>query len=130
MENDILELWESVNELKEDPRKEVDTCLGKVYRYRVNSFIGNDGRIENRDTFYPLKRLSCTGCETCSWFEEAFQEYLEYSGFPDTEGYPEDRSLYYLDYFPDPPDYFSGYSEDGEWRFMRVPNKTEKRGSI
>ena len=63
--------------------KELPKCGGKFYRFRVNNFIADDGRIIRRESLVPLKRISCKfeGCPECEFIDELLNdEYQVYNG--------------------------------------------------
>ena len=41
------------------------TCKGRVYRTKINMFLGVGGSIHRNIEFELMKNLSCSGCEYC-----------------------------------------------------------------
>ena len=81
-------------------------CKGRVYRYRVNSFVVRD-RIEVKKSLRLLKRKSCPGCEKCGWMDEAIECEIDYYNPSDFLSGLEDGKMYRLCYkwYPGPYEY-------------------------
>lgn len=58
-------------------------CKGWVFRYKENMFINKKRQLIVKDTFSPMKRLSCSGCEKCGWIEDEFRFLVSENILPD-----------------------------------------------
>lgn len=82
----------------ERPREEEKPiCKGKVYKCKENMFINKKGEIIFKQTFVPMKKLSCDGCESCGWIDDTLRESVEedYFVLSEDEVY-ENNELYYI----------------------------------
>lgn len=68
-------------------------CKGRVYRCRINNYVGNNGEIVAKTSFIPLLRKSCRSeeCQFCGWQEEDV-----YNLFPLCKN-PKHGAMYRLD---------------------------------
>jgi len=94
-------------------------CKGLIYRCKMNVFINGNGEYVYQERMRPRLKMSCKGCEHCGYLQDYLHE-LEWSvEIEDIEH----GALYKLIYIPDPPDYWSGISEDGELKFVKIKEK-------
>lgn len=71
---------EMENKLLEDFVIVVDetkpSCKGRIYRLRINDYLGKRGELIYKETFVPVKKMSCQGCESCGWIDEFIREEM------------------------------------------------------
>lgn len=51
-------------------------CKGRVFRYRETMFLNKKGQLIVKETFTPMKKLSCPGCMDCGWIEDEFRSLI------------------------------------------------------
>lgn len=91
---------------------------GRVYRYREQVFINEEGSIEVRMRLRPLKRLSCKGCEKCDWVDEFLQETIDWDGMSWFDGLENNkRDILEGKWIPGPYE----YPQDGDLEIRFVP---------
>ena len=79
VEKSLKGLEESLTEFTviENERVEPETCGGLFFRVAREAWISpTSGDVNFRYRFRPLPSKSCTGCYTCEWLHEDFQENL------------------------------------------------------
>ena len=48
-----------------------DECKGMFFRCRINIYVSpTTGAYVETKRMFPLKRMSCTGCDTCHWLSD------------------------------------------------------------
>jgi len=60
---------------KEAEKQEIALCKGKVYRVCESKFMRKNGTVVIQREYRFMKRLSCTGCQMCDYFEDDLREF-------------------------------------------------------
>ncbi len=71
-ETDTAVALEELFTVLEEPekREEPDQCGGLFYRVAREAWIGSDADVCFRYRLRPLTKISCAGCDLCSWLLE------------------------------------------------------------
>lgn len=89
-------------------------CKGRVFRYRETMFLNKKGQLIVKETFTPMKKLSCPGCMDCGWIDEEFNLLLSDTILPEKPEDLESGDLVELNIT------FSRNSYDGEYDLDKV----------
>jgi hypothetical protein len=53
------------------------SCKGKIYRLTTLTWLGVNGALNTTTSMYPIKSLSCSGCEHCGCITEHIHNAIE-----------------------------------------------------
>ena len=56
---------------------EENECVGRYYRFRRTTYKTKYSKWGEKQEFYLLKRLSCSGCEVCGWEDDALSAEID-----------------------------------------------------
>ena len=93
-------------------------CNGAIYRYKQNLYLGSRGEIVYKDSFIPMKKLSCKGCECCYWIYESLSDMIS-NGNIIIPNNLEDGELYYLSVTNISTDWETGVVDDFDFMFVK-----------
>ena len=105
-------------ELVHTQRKKVSVCVGMIFRYSENEFINSNGDFVYTERMRLQRRLSCKGCEKCDWLHDCYKE----QGVVWPKGLVKGE-LYSLQITNESRDWESGYIDDFDLEFVRVPTE-------
>lgn len=93
-------------------------CTGTVFRAYSSMFIGNDGRVELKQGFSPLKRKCCK-CEKCQYILDELNEMVRCDAVVFPENYIENGDLYTVQVVSS-TDWESGIKEVDYFEFVKI----------
>ena len=111
-----------LSDTKPDNEKIIE-CKGQIYRCRINVFRNGNGDYIRNERFVHMKRLSCPGCDRCSYLPEYLDEQICNDGNNEAQ-LTEDESvhgaLYKLRVCNVSTDWESGYTDDWDTYFVKI----------
>lgn len=119
---DKISLHEIFRKAKEKSTGEKNTCVGRLFRCKKNTFINKRGEYVEDMRMSPLKRKSCKGCSYCDYLEDDLHEFID-SGTPVIIDSPENGAIYQLKMVNLSTDYETGYVDDWDLEFIKVQEK-------
>ena len=102
-----------------ETEKKVD-CLGRIYRGRVNAYIGSRNEYLYQEKMVYLKSKSCKVCKYCGFLEDDLYEWTVNGTLPIIKNI-EDGALYKLEVTNIGYDYETGYCDDWSSRMTQAP---------
>lgn len=94
-------------------------CKGRIFRGKVNAYIGSRGEYVYQEKMTPMKSKSCSGCEDCGWIDDDLYEFINYGTLPIIKDI-EDGALYSLQAINGTRDWESGIMDDWELEFIKI----------
>jgi len=97
-----------------------EECNGEVYRCRVSDYLSNNGDVVSKLSFSKLKRMSCSGCDSCGGgFSDDLSDFIGEEGliFPSN---PVDGGLYRLMIANVTRDWEYGVVDGWDLEFVRI----------
>ena len=104
-------------------RIEKNSCKGRYYRGRKNTFVSKKGEYYYIEKMIPLKKLSCVGCEHCDYLDDELNEFTSSGYLLPTINNIEDGGLYKLELVNVSTDFETGYVDDYELEFVKIMEK-------
>ncbi len=94
-------------------------CKGLIYKAKENQFKNSKGHFVLKCEMVPMKRLSCSGCESCGGIYDCIEELDPI--FPDVI---EHNQLYELVIGNVSTDWESGIVDDFDLMFVKIEGGT------
>ncbi len=95
-------------------------CKGQIFRGRASVFLNTKGIYIYQERMIPMKRLSCTGCDSCGSLIGLLSEgYLEMDTRPIIQDI-EDGALYQLRIVNESKDWETGHVDDFDLEFVKT----------
>ncbi len=100
-------------------------CRGRIYKMRTSLYLSNESLI-SKTCFVPMKRMSCSGCEDCSYLCEYLPEFASHgTGICWKAEDEEEGALFRLDVGNASTDYETGIVDDWDLVFTKLPKEVD-----
>ena len=99
--------------------EENNLCVGRIYKCKINTFINKKGEVIYQKRMLPQKRMSCGGCEHCSWLLDEIKNFIDEDILTKIQD-PIDGQYYRLEIVNQIKDWETGIIDEYEIAFVKM----------